>query len=67
MAVARSDVAGASIGLAPTAIATAIVSFVVVVELTSGILQSYYTPLLTSMTIAGRGQRRACDVAAAAR
>lgn len=55
MAVARSDVAGASIGLAHTAIATAIVSFVVVVELTNRILQGYYTPLLASKTIAGRG------------
>ena len=42
-----SPTAGTALRLAPTA--TAIVGFLVLVELTSGILQGYYTPLLTDI------------------
>lgn len=47
MAALQRGMAGAGLRLAPTA--TAIVGFLVLVELTSGILQGYYTPLLTDI------------------
>lgn len=47
MAPLRRGIAGGSLRSAPTA--TAIVGFLVLVELTSGILQGYYTPLLTDI------------------
>ncbi|WP_269939754.1 MFS transporter [Arthrobacter sp. HY1533] len=47
MASLQRGVAGRSVRLAPTA--GAIVGFLVLVELTSGILQGYYTPLLTDI------------------
>lgn len=47
MASLQRGVAGRSVKLAPTA--GAIVGFLVLVELTSGILQGYYTPLLTDI------------------
>ncbi|MEO6530258.1 MAG: MFS transporter, partial [Specibacter sp.] len=47
MASSRTGTAGRPIRATPTA--TAIVGFLVLVELTSGILQGYYTPLLTDI------------------
>ena len=47
MAPLQRGMAGGPLRSAPTA--TAIVGFLVLVELTSGILQGYYTPLLTDI------------------
>lgn len=47
MAPLQRGMAGRPLRIAPTA--TAIVGFLVLVELTSGILQGYYTPLLTDI------------------
>lgn len=47
MASVQRGMGGTSLRLAPTA--TAVVGFLVLVELTSGILQGYYTPLLTDI------------------
>ena len=47
MAALQRGIAGKSTRMAPTA--TAIVGFLVLVELTSGILQGYYTPLLSDI------------------